>query len=371
MCSCPEDGSAGQSSSSQSAGSRRRHTDLFSHFHFCGNPHLEIYLVIFIIDNQAASGSMFNDVSRQHETTDQDEALQAPRRDGQFCPRRLNAGGHCRHQYEGCNKIMLTRSWPIIFVVLGFARPSAALAQVVEEHETEILKPVPGTYEPEHKPDNSEAAKRIILLTNQFREQEKLARVAVNPELQKAAQYFADYMARTLRYGHTADGAEPDERAQKFGYDYCIVAENIAYEYNSAGFTTRELASEFFEAWKASPGHRKNMLDPDVIETGLAIAQGVDSGYFFAVQVFGRPKSKAVEFTITNEAPIAVEYKMGDRTFTLEPRHIRTHQVCRPRDLAFQWPDGKGESRTVQPNHGDHFVVTQEGEKLQLRKDKD
>ncbi len=111
------------------------------------------------------------------------------------------------------------------------------------------------------------------------------------------------------------------------------------------------------------------MLDPDVIETGLAITQGVDSGYFFAVQVFGRPKSKTVEFTITNEAPTTVEYKMGDRTFTLEPRHIRTHQVCRQRDLAFQWPDGKGESRTVQPNHGDHFVVTQEGETLQLRKE--
>ena len=165
------------------------------------------------------------------------------------------------------------------------------------------------------------------MLTNQFREQEKLTRVEVNPQLQKTAQYFADYMARTHRYGHQADGSTPDERTKKFGYDYCIVAENIAYEYNSAGFTTAELASEFFEGWKASPGHRKNMLDPDVIETGLAIAQGVDSGYFFAVQVFGRPKSKAVEFTITNAAPIAVEYKMGDRTFTLEPRHIRTHQV--------------------------------------------
>ncbi len=288
------------------------------------------------------------------------------RREGE---QNVGARGKWHSQNEGGNRIMLTRSWPIVIVVLGLVGPSAVQAQVVEEHDTEILKPVPDTYEPEHQPDKSEAAKRVIMLTNQFREQEKLTRVEVNPQLQKTAQYFADYMARTHRYGHQADGSTPDERTKKFGYDYCIVAENIAYEFNSAGFTTPELASEFFEGWKASPGHRKNMLDPDVIETGLAIAQGVDSGYFFAVQVFGRPKSKAVEFTITNDAPIAVEYKMGDRTFTLEPRHIRTHQVCRLRDLAFQWPDGQGESRTVQPNHGDHFVVTQEGEKLQLRKD--
>src|SRR5262249_27554314 len=156
------------------------------------------------------------------------------------------------------------------------------------------------------------------------------------------AQGFADYMARTSRYGHTADGSTPADRAEKAGYRYCIIAENIAYAYDSEGFTTAELADELFDGWKASPGHRRNMLDPDVMEFGIAVAQGADYGYVFAVQLFDRPRSKSQEFEITNESQTTVEYRMGERTFTLAPGHGRTHQVCRARDLAFQWPDAEG-----------------------------
>lgn len=263
---------------------------------------------------------------------------------------------------------MQTRFWPIIILCSAVIYPTAVRAQVVEEDDTEILKPLSRVYEPDEFPNLSEAAQRIVSLTNRFREQEQVDAVELNPQLQKAAQYFADYMARTARFGHKADGAAPADRAQKAGYEYCIVAENIAYEFKSAGFTTSDLAQQFFAGWKASPGHRKNMLDADVTETGLAISQGAKNGYFFAVQLFGRPKSKAVEFTIANDAPSTVEYAMGDRTLTLESGHIRTHQVCRPRDLAFHWPYAKGDDQTIQPHNRDYFVVTQDGGRLSLRK---
>ena len=124
---------------------------------------------------------------------------------------------------------MLPRPWPIVVVVFSLLVPSALRAQVVEEDDTQVLKPVAPTIKPSNRPDLSEAVKRLIIVTNQFREKEKLARVEVDPQLRKAAQYFADYMARTNRYGHKADGSTPADRAQKFGYDYCIVAENIGY----------------------------------------------------------------------------------------------------------------------------------------------
>ena len=85
------------------------------------------------------------------------------------------------------------------------------------------------------------------------------------------AQAFADYMARTDRYGHTADGNQPSDRAKARGYDYCIVLENIAYAFNSEGFTGEKLAGQFVTGWQNSPGHRRNMLDPDVTETGVAV----------------------------------------------------------------------------------------------------
>lgn len=264
---------------------------------------------------------------------------------------------------------MLTRLQPVLFFVLGLTAASLAWAQVVEEDDTEILKAVPRTVEPANTPELDGAVQKVLASTNRFRDEEGREKVAVNPSLRKAAQYFADYMARTNRYGHKADGERPADRAKKFGYQYCIVAENIAYAYSSEGFTTDELAAEFFEGWKASPGHRRNMLDRDVTETALAISQGNEGGYVFAVQMFGRPRSQALEFTIANESEQTVEYKLGERTLSLAPGHVRTHQVCRPRDLAFRWDGAEGTAQTVQPKDGERFVITGSGDSLELRRE--
>ena len=264
---------------------------------------------------------------------------------------------------------MLIRSMPIVAALAcsACAMP-AAQAQHVEEDDVQVLKPIGSPRKPAKSADLADAAKSAFALTNDFRKEEKRDEVEVNLQLGKAAQAFADYMARTSRYGHKADGSTPADRAQKAGYKYCIIAENIAYAYDSEGFTTRELADELLGGWKASPGHRRNMLDPDVMEVGIGVAQGADHGYLFAVQLFGRPRSKTVEFEITNESKKDVEYKMGDQTFTLAPGHGRSHQVCRPRDLAFQWPDADGKEQLVQPQSGDHFVVVQSGGQIELRK---
>src|SRR5689334_15910645 len=143
-------------------------------------------------------------------------------------------------------------------------------------------------------PDLDRAARQVIDQTNQFRRAEKRGDVTINAKLMATARYFADFMARTDKYGHEADGSDPAGRAKKHGYDYCLIAENIAYVFSSEGFTTEELAKQFVEGWKNSPPHRKNMLDPDVTETGVAIARSTTSGKYYAVQMFGRPKSMTI-----------------------------------------------------------------------------
>ena len=122
------------------------------------------------------------------------------------------------------------------------------------------------------RPDLARVEELISKLTNEFRRQEGRPEVQRNPKLTAAAHSFADYVARTNRFGHTADGSQPWERAKKQGYKYCVIAENIAYEYNSAGFGTEELARSFVEGWKHSPPHRKNMLDPDLTDIGVGVA---------------------------------------------------------------------------------------------------
>jgi uncharacterized protein YkwD len=253
--------------------------------------------------------------------------------------------------------------------VVVFLAASPVQAQVVEEDNTEILKPPAGTYDPTNVPDLAATGKRIVTLTNVLRREEKLPPTAVNDKLATAARYFADYMATNSKFGHKADGNRPSDRAAKYGYDYCIIAENIAYQFSSRGFTTDELADQFCEGWKESSGHLKNMLDPDVTETGVAVAVDPETGCFFAVAMFGRPRSMSVEFTIANQSRAVVHYEMGSQTFELAPEHARTHRVCRPRDTAFKWPDGPGDVQKFQPTHGDRFVIRTTGDQLQIRKE--
>jgi uncharacterized protein YkwD len=235
------------------------------------------------------------------------------------------------------------------------------LSQVSDGHDFERLEASQfGPYRPEQSPDRAAVARRIVEQTNRFRKEQEAAPLAVNEELAETAQAFAEYMARTDRYGHTADGKRPAERAEAQGYEYCLVLENIAYQFRTRGFASKELADALTRGWKDSPGHRKNMLDPDVTETGVAVAHSDQTGVFYAVQLFGRPESQAIEFQIVNETGDTVEYRLGERQFSLAPRYRRTHRLCRPQELvsSMQANDGEEDAASVAPRGGERFVFT-------------
>jgi uncharacterized protein YkwD len=258
---------------------------------------------------------------------------------------------------------MRVKHWMGAVLIVGLGVPTAAHGQFIEADDAEAVKSSVARKAQEEAADLSRPAQRVIERTNAFRREERQAEVQVNPQLTEAARYFAQYMAGSDRYGHTADGRRPAERAGKHGYEHCIISENIAYQYTSEEFTTEQLAEGFFQGWKDSPGHRKNMLDPDVTETGVAIAQSKDSGYYYAVQMFGRPASERIEFRITNRSDATVEYQVGDRTFPLPPGYTRTHQQCRPPQVALRLANNdrpKEELRTLRPRAGDHYSVSRE-----------
>src|SRR4051794_21765887 len=123
-------------------------------------------------------------------------------------------------------------------------------------------------------------SRSIVRQTNQFRKQHDLQPVRTNDRLKRAAQYFADYLARHEQLDHEADGSTPAERAEKYGYEYCMVLENIADEFKSEGFETDQLAQSLVRGWQGSQHHRENMLDADVTETGVAVAQSEKSGRY-------------------------------------------------------------------------------------------
>jgi len=72
----------------------------------------------------------------------------------------------------------------------------------------------------------------------------------------------------------------------------------------------------------------------------VAVARSKETGYYYAVQMFGRPKSMSVEFQIANRSDARLEYTIGSDKFTLDPRYVQTHTRCRPGEVTFQAPKG-------------------------------
>jgi uncharacterized protein YkwD len=253
----------------------------------------------------------------------------------------------------------------VLAALLGLAIP--ATAQIVENDDIETTAlSLPATRQ-QKSADLPHVEQLIARQTNDFREQEGLNRLERNENLQQAAEYFAGYMAKTDRYGHTADGNHPSQRAKSHGYEYCMVAENIAYQYSSIGFETEALARRFVQGWKQSPEHRENMLRGSATDIAVAVAQSEQSGNYYAVQMFGRPKSLRVQFQIANRSDSTIEYQIGERHYTLPPRYTRTHERCQAKEIRFDLPaESEPKSKTVVPHAGDRFVITGEGSAVKI-----
>lgn len=165
----------------------------------------------------------------------------------------------------------------------------------------------------------------IFSRTNAYRVSCGLPQVTLNPQLTRAARYFAIYMSLTGDFDHDADGKGPGARAAKFGYNWSLVCENIAYRYTATDMSLRDLPSDFVDGWIHSAGHRKNMLCDEVIETGVGVAVSKNPRHQYSVQVFGKPRGATYTFKIVNDSGAPIRYVLGRQPFTLRPGHTRVH----------------------------------------------
>jgi uncharacterized protein YkwD len=229
--------------------------------------------------------------------------------------------------------------------------------QELKEFDSDYLQSPPGG------PELNRAEQEIFRLTNEFRKQHGRDELKSDKRMEKAAGYFAAYMARTDKYGHEADGNRPADRMALFDYDQCIAAENIAYQMKSTGFSTDELAQKFFDGWKNSPSHRENMLDPDLKEMGVAIGHAPGSDRYYTVQDFGRPKSAAIHFQISNQTADTLHYRLkttsarkpSEENLELPPKTTMFHTRCRPTTVDWGWTEKRDE---VKIGDKQEFVVT-------------
>lgn len=248
---------------------------------------------------------------------------------------------------------------PLVFVLGWVMLPMTASAQAVEVGA--VKPPSPWSAQStmgNQSADLGDAVEHLVDHTNAFRQQEDRSLLTINPQLTTTAQDFATFMARTGQFSHTADGQTPEARAKAQGYDACLIAENIAHQHSPTGFTAEALAEGFFQGWQHSPGHRENLLDPAVTETGVAVAQSEQTGAYYAVQLFALPRSEQIEFQITNSSNLAISYTIDGQMVSLPAQATQIHQQCRPPEVTFHWP-GTHERTRVHPHHRDHYTIVQ------------
>lgn len=125
----------------------------------------------------------------------------------------------------------------------------------------------------------------LIALLNSQRQTLGLSALKENSQLKQAAELKAQDMLDKDYFSHQSpEGLTGWYWIKQTGYAYQIAGENLAI-----GFID---SSEVHRAWNESSLHRQNLLRPDFIDVGIAVAEGDFEGsrVTVVVQLFGTPK---------------------------------------------------------------------------------
>jgi hypothetical protein len=141
----------------------------------------------------------------------------------------------------------------------------------------------------------------LLSETNKRRAQENLKPLTHSDTLDAAAQAKADDMGKNNYWSHiTPDGREPWDFMDKAGYHYSKAAENLAYGFDNSNST--------LNGWMNSPGHRANVMDPDLREVGFGMMNVANyQGHgpeTIVVAMYGQPVTASGAAAPTDNTPI-------------------------------------------------------------------
>lgn len=124
------------------------------------------------------------------------------------------------------------------------------------------------------KSDIKSVERQVIDLTNQERAKNGLPALKANWQLSRVARYKSRDMANNNYFSHQSPTyGSPFDMMRDFNVSYRRAAENIA-----AGQRT---PAEVVDGWMNSPGHRKNILDPNLNQIGVGYAEGGSYGVYW------------------------------------------------------------------------------------------
>lgn len=148
---------------------------------------------------------------------------------------------------------------------------------------------------PGHEESLGVIEREIVRLGNIERRKQGLQPLEQDACLDAVARRHSERMAETGTMAHQLDGLGPADRVSRAHIRWRVVAENLLTR--SLTWTRPPLcegaahAEHAVRAWMRSPGHRANLLNPEVTRIGVGVACTVRQGRerCYSTQVFIRP----------------------------------------------------------------------------------
>ena len=141
----------------------------------------------------------------------------------------------------------------------------------------------------------------IVNLTNEERQKAGAKPLIINQSLNEAAYQKGRAIFTYQLFQHNFSDRKFSSWIKDAGYNYNYVGENLAID-----FATNE---GIVTAWLKSPSHRKNLLNENFSDIGVAVLEGSFRGQntTLVVQIFGSPMVDSY-LTISNNNLLAANY---------------------------------------------------------------
>ncbi|MBL7142056.1 MAG: hypothetical protein ISS83_00070 [Candidatus Pacebacteria bacterium] len=180
----------------------------------------------------------------------------------------------------------------------------------------------------------------LIQMTNNARQSSGLTPVTENAVLDNAAFLKAKDMLDKGYFAHySPTGVTPWHWVSLAGYNYKSAGENLAVGFYESG--------QVHQAWMNSPGHAKNILNPNYKEMGIAVLRGNFQGgqTTLVVQFFGtkqatlatvqtpQPETKVIEEQLIPETPVVAGREETVEKPVVEPAEELAEEAT-PSELA-------------------------------------
>ena len=167
---------------------------------------------------------------------------------------------------------------------------------------------------------------KIIALTNDLRKSLSLDTLTENQKLDQAAIKKVDDMLINQYFAHVSPQSFGLEHFLKLASyaNYITVGENLAMGYDNA--------TEVMAAWKNSPTHYSNLVDPNFKEIGVALVGGIykEQDTVFTAQYFGLQSDSLVSPapTVTINKTIDKVFEPGEKAVLAETSEQATSTIA-------------------------------------------